>query len=190
MYAPDTCTINLCAIYEESNSTKVHKMSIQSLWHIHLSLCHTINLCAISEESNSKKFTKCQYNLCGIYIYLCAILSISAHSPRNQTEKVHKMSIQSLWHIHLSLHRTINLCAISEELNSKKFTKCQYNLCGIYIYLCAVLSISAHSPRNQTEKVHKMSIQSLRHTHLSLHRTINLGGIYRVKKFKICQYNS
>ena len=106
-------------------------MSIQSLQHIHLSLRHTINLCTISEESNSKK--------------------------------VQKMSIQSLQHIHLSLRHTINLCIVSEEYinahtnvetkqsNINKFI-CQYNLCGIDIYLCAVLSISAQSPRNQTVK--------------------------------------
>ena len=140
--------LSISAQSTRNQTKKVHKMSIQSLRHIHLSLCRTINLCVISEESNSKKFTNVN-TISAAYTSISAPYYQSLHNlPGIKLKKVYKMSIQSLRHIHLSLLRIINLCAISEESNLKNFTKCQYNLCGIYIYLCSVLSISAQSPRN------------------------------------------
>ena len=140
--------LSISAQSTRNQTKKVHKMSIQSLWHIHLSLCRTINLCVISEESNSKKVYKCQYNICGIYIYLCSVLSISVQSPRNQTLKsLQNVNTISAAYTSISAPYYQSLRNL-RGIKLKKFTKCQYNLCGIYIYLCSILSISVQSPRN------------------------------------------
>ena len=156
---------------------------------------HQIHVLSISVQSTRnqtvQKFTKCQYNLCGIYIYLCAVLSISAQSPRNRPVKsLQNVNTISAAYTSISVPYYQSLC-ILRGIKLKKSIKCQYNLCSIYIYLCAVLSISAQSPRNRTVKsLQNVNTISAAYTSISVpyYQSLHILQGIKLKKFMKCQY--